>query len=646
MPSPSDIQALFQALPDLYFRLAGDGRIRDCRGGAPSELLVPRERLIGKHFHAVPEPEARRDLAEAVAQVRLTRVPVRVEYAITIGGRPSFFEARLLPAPEGELIAVVRNISDLQEAVEELARQRAFLRQVIDVNPNFVFAKNRAGQFTLVNQAVADAYGSTVEDLLGKTDADFNSNAEEVRQFRADDLEVLDTLREKVIAEEPITDAAGRVRWLQTIKRPLISADGTAGQILGVATDISMRRELEDQLRQAQKIEAIGLLAGGIAHDFNNLLTVILGFTEVMLMRLRKDDPARQDAEEILKASDRAAALTRQLLAFGRKQVLDPKVLDLREVVCNVERLLRRVIGEHIELETAHDEGLGCVKADPSQVEQVIMNLAVNARDAMPGGGRLVIGTANVELERASREHPGLAPGRYVLLTVADNGPGMDQATKERIFEPFFTTKEMGKGTGLGLSTVHGIVKQSGGGIEVSSEPGRGTTFRIYLPRVEQAPETARRPGIADGAATGTETVLIVEDEPVVRSLARYVLEERGYRILEAADGDEALHLCRTSPGSIDLVISDVIMPRLSGPDLFRKLADVRPGLTVLYMSGYAETGIVRDGILAPGTLFIPKPFSPAALAAKVREALDLGRAGAEPASAAHAQPVPALAAR
>jgi two-component system, cell cycle sensor histidine kinase and response regulator CckA len=384
-------------------------------------------------------------------------------------------------------------------------------------------------------------------------------------------------------------------------------------------------RETEAQLRQAQKMEAVGRLAGGMAHDFNNLLTVIRGYSELLLGRLGPTDDMRKDMEEVKKAADRASGLTRQLLAFSRRQFVATKVLDLNALVANMDGMLRRLIGEDIvELSAELDSSLGAIKADPGQIEQVIMNLVVNARDAMPKGGRLTIETRNVTIgEEVRLDAVGVAPGSYVLLTVRDNGHGMDAETRSHLFEPFFTTKEKGKGTGLGLSTVYGIVKQSGGSIIVESAPGRGTTFRIYFPRVEQ--EIPGPTGAADtiDPVRGRETILLIEDEPAVRGLVHETLRLHGYTVLAARHGIEALLASAKYVGPIHLILTDVVMPQMSGPEVAEKILTVRPGIKVLYMSGYPDHPVFDQGSVRRESGFLPKPFSPHVLVQKVREVLD-----------------------
>ena len=401
--------------------------------------------------------------------------------------------------------------------------------------------------------------------------------------------------------------------------------------------------DTQDQLTQARKLEAVGRLAGGVAHDFNNLLTVMMGRSQLLLRRLGAQDPVRPDIELMQQTADRAADLTRQLLAFSRKQVLRPTVLDLTTLVSKMGEMLRRLIGEDIALATVLEPVLGHVKADPSQLEQIIVNLAANARDAMPDGGRLTLETANADLDAAyACRHVGVRPGPYVMLAVSDTGIGMDPETQARIFEPFFTTKGPGLGTGLGLATVHGVVKQSGGHIWIYSEPGRGTTFKIYLPRVDEAVEPGETdPGLAE-LARGHETILLVEDEDTVRALARDVLRGHGYAVLEACDGREALRASAQHASAIHLMLTDVVMPYMSGRELAGRLAPSRPTMPVIYMSGYTDNAVVHHGVLDPDTVFVQKPFTPDALLRKVRHVLDAAGGRPEPAEAVAVPTTPA----
>jgi len=413
-----------------------------------------------------------------------------------------------------------------------------------------------------------------------------------------------------------------RVIWMRNIASVIVEHDQPV-KLRGLLINITERKNLEDQLRQSQRVDAVGKLAGGIAHDFNNLVTIICGYGQLLWNRLGQNDPARKDLEQITKAAERAASLTQQLLAFSRRQVLLPKVLDLNTILLNMEEMLRRLIGEDIDLVSVQDPSLGRVKADPGQMEQVIMNLVVNARDAMPKGGKLTIETGNTEIKSSRAGDVALVPGRYVMLAVSDTGCGMDGETQAHIFEPFFTTKGPGKGTGLGLSTVYGIVKQSGGYIFVYSEVNRGSTFKVYLPRIEGEVEVTEPPQIPIALCSGTETVLLVEDEPGVRVLVRETLHLYGYKVLEARHGYEALLLEQEYLNPIHLLITDVVMPQMSGREVADRLSSSRGDIKVLYISGYTEAAVIHHGVLDPGTAFLQKPFTPDDLVRKVREVLD-----------------------
>lgn len=411
-------------------------------------------------------------------------------------------------------------------------------------------------------------------------------------------------------------------RLAPAIERELREAQTRAAR---KAAEAALRLS-EAQLRQAQKLEAVGRLAGGVAHDFNNILTVIAGHSELLLRQLGADDPRRKSAAQIEKSADFAAALTRQLLTFSRKQVIEPQVLNPNTVVLDVERMLRRLIGEDIEFCTVLDPAAGNIKADPGQIEQVIMNLAVNARDAMPAGGKLTVTTANTSLdENYLKNFPDLSPGDYVMLAVTDTGTGMSEEVKAHLFEPFFTTKPAGKGTGLGLATCFGIVKQNTGHINLYSELGRGTTFKIYFPRVQSALEPARVRSQPAAVAGGRETVLVVEDEPAVLELAAFALREKGYTVFEAVNGEEGLRVVRQHEGKIDLVLTDVIMPVMGGKEMADHLQNSHPDTKVLFTSGYTEDAIGHHGVLRPGIVFLQKPYITTTLARKVREVLDEG---------------------
>ncbi|MDQ2948682.1 MAG: response regulator, partial [Acidobacteriota bacterium] len=412
--------------------------------------------------------------------------------------------------------------------------------------------------------------------------------------------------------------------WNALSVAPVFSNDGKLCHFVGLQTDVTSLKSLEQQLRQAQKMEAFGQLAGGVAHDFNNLLTVILGYSDLILDSLPPDDLSRGSIQEIHDAGERAALLTRQLLAFSRKQVVEPQILDLNSVVAGTERMLGRLIGEDITLTTVLAAGLDQVKADPGQIEQAIMNLVVNARDAMPRGGRITIETANVDLDEGyGKSHAEVESGRYVLLAVSDNGCGMTEEVKARIFEPFFTTKAVGRGTGLGLATVFGIVKQSDGHVRAYSEVGHGTTFKVYLPSIVEMVSAAQAKAGTPPSPSGVETILLVEDEKAVRALTGLALQKKGYTLLEAASGEEAISLCEEHLGPIHLLVSDVVMPDMGGRQLAERLTVLRPEMRVLFVSGYTDDAVVRHGVLQAEVAFLQKPFTMDALHRKVRAVLD-----------------------
>ncbi|MBI3404207.1 MAG: PAS domain S-box protein [Acidobacteria bacterium] len=513
----------------------------------------------------------------------------------------------------GRDITVRKTTEDALQASEE--RYRDLFENANDI----IYTHHLNGRFTSINKTGERITGYSRKQILAMQITDV---------VHPEDHELGRRMLERKLKDGGATAydmriraANGRTVNLEVSTR-LVERDSRAVAVQGIARDTTERKQLEGQLRQAQKMEAVGRLAGGVAHDFNNLLMVIGGHADMLIERFGEAEPAWRNAAEIRKATDRAASLTKQLLAFSRKQVLEPKVLNLHEIVEETERMLRRLIGEDIETLIVSEPHLGRVLADPGQIEQVIMNLAVNARDAMPGGGKLILETSNVELDEAYvRQHMGSKTGRYVMLSVSDTGSGMDSETISHVFEPFFTTKEIGKGTGLGLSTVYGIVKQSGGYITVYSEIGHGTTFKVYLPRVDAEPQGISRP-VPASIPRGTETVLLVEDETAVRELACELLQISGYTVLEARTPAEALEISENHHGAIDLLLTDVVMPQSSGRDLAERIQLRRAGIKVLYMSGYTDDAIVHHGVLQPGTAFLQKPFRLADLAKKMREVL------------------------
>ncbi len=519
-------------------------------------------------------------------------------------------------------LVIAALLTERTAAEQALTESEAHYRLLFERNPNPLCVYDAETlAFLAVNEAAVRLYGYSRAEFLEMTLKDLRPPDDGPRPQS-----------QSTISGEGLVGAGewrhrkkdGTAIVVEITRHALTFAGRPAA--LAMAHDLTQRRSLESQLLQSQKMEAVGQLAGGIAHDFNNLLTAIFGSSDLLLEDLSVDDQRRSDVEDIKQAAQRAAALTRQLLAFSRQQVLAPQVLDLSALIADLEKMLRRVIGEDVEFRTVLAPDLGAVRADPGQLEQVIVNLAVNARDAMPYGGKLTVETANVDLDEAYPQERGLVvPGRYAMLAVTDTGIGMDAHVKAHIFEPFFTTKEKGKGTGLGLATVYGIVKQSDGYIWVYSEPGRGTSFKIYLPRVEAVAEPPAPKAMPPASLRGSETVLVVEDEAAVRNLVRRVLEAHGYSVLVAADGPEALRLIESHHEPIHLLVTDVVMPKMSGRQLAERVVSTRRETKVLYLSGYTDDAIVHHGVLAPGIAFLQKPFTPRALARKLREVLDGG---------------------
>ncbi len=522
---------------------------------------------------------------------------------------------RLHARPRTLGLITVRDISERKRFETSLLHERYLLHSLLDNTPDHIWFKDVQGRFTRINKAKADMHGlSSPDEAINKTDRDFY-RAEFAGETDRDEQEVMSTGRQLVAKEEKITDGQGRELWVSTTKSPLRDAKGQIIGTFGTARDVTEHKRLEEQLRQAQKMEAVGRLAGGVAHDFNNLLTVILGYSSLLCARTQPDDPLHEPSRMIRSTAERAANLTRQLLAFSRKQILMPVVLDLNTVISELEPMLQRLIGEDVRLVIELAPELGPVKADRGQLEQVLVNLVVNSRDAMPNGGLLTIQTA-------AEDGEGSANPR-VVLTVRDTGHGMDEHTRARLFEPFFTTKEVGKGTGLGLATVYGIVQQSGGEITVDSAPGAGATFRVALPRAETVAVPDAEPSDAHEPRNGSETILLAEDEDMLRDLACSVLRQAGYTVLPSHNGAEALSLSESYSGQLDLLITDVIMPVMGGRELADRLVSVRPSVKVLYISGYIDDSIVRHLVEAEGKPLLHKPFTPDILLRKVREVLD-----------------------
>jgi PAS domain S-box-containing protein len=511
------------------------------------------------------------------------------------------------------------DISDAKKAARELQSALDWQQAIFEGSRDAIMISDVDTRFIDVNEAACKLTGYSKQELLNMGALDLNKTLDPLELER---LSHRILGGEDILGESEIFTKDGRRIDVEFSHRSVIISGEP--YLHSVARDVTNRKRLEAQFLQAQKMEAIGVLAGGIAHDFNNLLNVINGYSELITDELPEDDPIRRDLKQISEAGRRAATLIAQLLAFSREQMLQPEILNLNETVTQMSTMLRRLIGEDIKLEAITQADLGLIHADPVQVQQIIMNLAVNARDAMPQGGKLTIETANVDLDASYiHEHPIARPGPYVMMAISDNGTGIDAATQVRIFEPFFTTKEKGKGTGLGLSTVYGIVKQSKGFIWVYSELAKGTTFKIYFPRIEG--ELAKREDdkeLAPGFG-GSETVLVVEDDASVRNLVCRILKDLGYRVLEAGEGKEALRLAQEHEGKIHLILTDAVMPGMGGKELVSQMEALRPGTKSLYVSGYTNKTIVQHGIVDASVAFLQKPFTIESLARKVREVLN-----------------------
>ncbi len=613
------LEGIFRSTPDGRFLIANPSLANMLGYSSPEEILAEIRQIAHELF---VNPEERKQFLRQLRDYDKVR-GFEFESRRKDGGRIwlSIYSQAFRDSCERLIYyeGYVEDITERRRMDESLRRTLAWQEALFQGSRDAILISDQDAKIVSANSAASILTGYANEELLKMKASDLQEEA---------NIPQLDALHKRILegedigGEAMITTKEGRNIAVEFgHRRVMISG---VPYVHSIARDVSARKHLEAQLLQAQKMEAIGALAGGVAHDFNNMLSVIKGYTELLMDDIGPDDPKRQDLEQIEKASQRAASLTSQLLAFSRKQMLQPEILNLNAAISDMSIMLRRLIGEDIELISIAAPDLGLIHADPGQIQQIVMNMSVNARDAMPRGGKLILETANVDLDsRYIREHPMMEKGPYVMLAISDNGTGMDVATKARIFEPFFTTKEKGKGTGLGLSTVYGIVKQSNGFIWVYSEPGKGTAFKVYFPRVKgeilkPENEVESRPD-----SPGTETVLLVEDENSVRALAERILTERGYTVLQACDGIEALKIAREYGGAIDLVVTDVVMPGISGKTLVSRLESERPGIKSLYISGYADNAIVDHGILDSNIAFLQKPFTVQGLAQKVRETIN-----------------------
>jgi two-component system, cell cycle sensor histidine kinase and response regulator CckA len=620
----SDLDGNFKEANDAFLRMLGYTHEEMVEGKLNWGVISPLDRLVSD--------------TEDRIQLRATGfLPLRERDYIHKDGRHiAALEGSAMLEGTPDCISYVADISVRKREVEALRASEMQYRALFDHSPlpKYLY-DHETLRFVAVNAATIRGYGYSREEFLRMTLDDIRSPEDPPKvevSLEAHGLEATRSERHRRKDGSPL-DVEVTVRKFDLGPRP-------CG--LAVAVDVTNRNRMEDQLRQSQKMEAIGSLAGGVAHDFNNLLSVILGYGELLATDFMPGDPMRGDLQEILRAARCAADLTRQLLAFSRHQMLQPRVLDLNSAIEVVAKMLRRVVGEDVELSVLSGPDLGWVTADPGQIEQILMNLAVNARDAMPKGGKLTIETSNVEIDSTDAlTRPEIKPGSYVVLAVSDTGGGMSPATRDRVFEPFFTTKEKGKGTGFGLSTVFGIVQQSGGSVFVESALGKGTTFTVYLPRADLAAGPSAVAVPENPTQRGTETILLVEDEEPVRAVVRTILQRQGYAVLAAESGGDALLICEQHKGPIDVLLTDVVMPRMSGRELSERLGPLRPDMKVLLMSGYTDDSILQHGVLHSDVAFLQKPITPETLSRKLREVIDSApQAGrGRPASAAFKGP-------
>lgn len=627
--SEEQYRFLAESIPHLVWMTRPDGFAEYVNQRWHEYTGLPPSASLGEGWQQLLHPDDR-ERARAAWNLAVTSGnPYQVDYRLRRGdGAYRWHLAQGLPVrnDEGQIVKWLGTCTDIesQKRAEEELRLRDRALQAVSQGVLITDPRQPDNPIVFASPSFEKLTGYPKEESIGRncrflqgpeTDADTVAEVREaIRADRPCSVELLNYRKD------------GASFWNALSISPVHGEDGTVTHFVGTQVDVTERKRMEEQLRQSQKMEAVGQLAGGVAHDFNNLLTVINGYGEVLLDRLKPDDPLRELVTEMTRAGERAAALTRQLLAFSRKQVLAPTVLDLNAVVVDLEKMLRRVIGEDIRLVTSLQPHIGHVKIDRGQMEQVILNLAVNARDAMPRGGQLLLQTRAVEWdENDTRGHANTKPGSYIVLTIRDSGHGMTPEVQARIFEPFFTTKGPGKGTGLGLATVYGIVQQSGGSIEVSSQPNAGTAFTIYLPRVDRAIRSSKSSHLGVRTVSrGSETILLVEDEDAIRSLSKLVLQQSGYTVLEAGNADEALQTAQRHKETIHLLVTDVVMPDLGGRELAERLMALHPEMRVLYVSGYTDDAIVRHGVSEEKIHFLQKPFTPQALAVTVREVLDL----------------------
>ena len=615
--STQQLEAVFKAFPDLFFLIDAKGTILDYRGGQSADLLVPPAQFLRRRVQDFLPADVSRRFNEATELIKSSGQMTAFEYSLPLPQGEQFFEARLVPLDAEHVVVLARNISERKQAEQSQARLATAVEQSAEV----IVITDAQAVIQYVNPAFERVTGYSRAESVGQTPRLLKSGRQGPDFYE----NMWSRLAGGQVWSGQLTNRRknGSLYEAESTITPVRDQEGKIINFVAVSRDVTYQRSIEEQLRQSQKMQAVGRLAGGIAHDFNNILTVINGYCAMLSSTTAGDGLRSKGLEAIQKSANRASALTRQLLAFSRKQLLNPKVLNMNQVISGMADMLQRLIGENIELCPILAEDISCVKADAGQIEQVIMNMAVNARDAMPLGGKLVIETMMVQLEGMREvQAADFVPSGYVRITISDNGVGMTDEVKAHLFEPFFTTKGRGEGTGLGLATSYGIIKQSGGHILVYSEPGHGTAFKIYLPAVAESVE--QKPAATTLAPqNGHETILLVEDEEALRELGIRILHNCGYTVLAACNGREGVELARKNHERIDLIVTDVIMPLMGGKDMVKEIKPILPRAQVMFMSGYTDDALAEHGVLDPGIWFLEKPFTPTRLANKVREVLD-----------------------
>ena len=618
MQANAEMRAIFQAIPDLLFRVDPGGVILDIKAGATGDLVIKRQELIGKRLQETLLLHVREDFCEALRRAGEEKHTVSIEYPMTVEGQEFFYEARLVPTPEGEIITLIRNITERKQSLRLLG---SAVEQATDA---IVITDTGAGaagpRILFINPAFTKMTGYVSDEVRGKTLA----LLEGVRTDKA----LLERLRESHAAGGLFKGEFTNYRKdgtefpMEWQVAPIRNSNGVITNFLTIQRDITERKVLEVQLFQAQKLETVGKLAGGIAHEFNSIMTAIIGQSDLLIEALSLNNPLSKNATEIAKAAQRAAALTRQLLAYGRKQLLQPETLDLNQVLSNMEGMFHHLMGREVEVCVLPGVALKGVEADAGQIQQVIMNMAINAHDAMPHGGKLTFETSNVTITRESAEkNAELKPGEFAMLAITDTGAGMSPEVKARLFEPFFTTKGVGKGTGLGLATCYGILKQSGGNITVESALGRGTTFRIYLPEAQKK-TAAAAPRKAIDLPHGKEKILLVEEDPALRQMTAGLLSRLGYTVATAS-GIQALGQAAQQGTAIDLLFAGIGVPEAAREELSERVRSLYPGARLLFTCTYTDPGAAQESPNMGGVGFLKKPFTPSTLALKVREMLD-----------------------